>query len=40
VSVLGAPGPVVWRQLEDGLLVKLPEQKVVECLPCIKATLA
>jgi alpha-L-fucosidase len=39
-SVLGYDGKIVWRQLEDGLLVKLPEKKVVELLPCIKATIA
>jgi hypothetical protein len=38
--VLGYDGKIVWRQLEDGLLVKLPEKKVVELLPCIKATIA
>jgi alpha-L-fucosidase len=39
VSVLGHAGKVVWRQLEDGLLVQLPEKKVCELVPCIKAEL-
>jgi alpha-L-fucosidase len=39
VSVLGAPSPVTFRQYEDGLLVELPEQKVCDPIPCIKAEL-
>jgi alpha-L-fucosidase len=37
-SVLGYDGKLVWRQLEDGLLVKLPDKKVVDLVPCICAT--
>jgi alpha-L-fucosidase len=40
VSVLGATGAVVWKQLEDGLLVRLPDAPVCAVLPCIKAELA
>ncbi|MCY3022820.1 MAG: alpha-L-fucosidase [Planctomycetota bacterium] len=39
-KVLGYAGSLVWRQLEDGLLVQLPEQKVCELVPCIKVELA
>jgi alpha-L-fucosidase len=39
VSVLGAAGPVTWRQCEDGLLVQLPAEKTVAYVPCIKVTL-
>jgi alpha-L-fucosidase len=39
-SVLGAKAPVVWRQLEDGLLVRLPDEPVCPILPCIKVELA
>jgi alpha-L-fucosidase len=35
-SVLGYDGKIVWRQLEDGLLVQLPANKVVDLVPCIK----
>jgi alpha-L-fucosidase len=38
--LLGYDGKVSWRQLEDGLLVKLPEKKVVDLVPCIKVTVA
>jgi alpha-L-fucosidase len=40
VKVLGYDGKVVFNQAEDGLLVRLPDQKVVEYLPCIKVELA
>lgn len=36
VSVLGHDGKVFFRQLEDGLLVQLPEKKVCELVPCMK----
>jgi alpha-L-fucosidase len=38
-SVLGYKGKVFFNQAEDGLLVRLPEQKVCEQLPCIKVEL-
>ena len=40
VSVLGHAGKVVWRQLEDGLLVSLPAEKVCDLAPCVKVELA
>jgi alpha-L-fucosidase len=40
VSLLGFDGKVVHRQLEDGLLVQLPEKRVCELVPCIKVKLA
>jgi alpha-L-fucosidase len=40
VSVLGHSGKVVWRQLEDGVLVQLPAEKVCDLVPCIKVELA
>lgn len=39
-SILGCPGKIVWRQLEDGLLVEFPEKRVCEYLPCIRIELA
>ena len=39
VMVLGHDQPIFYRQLEDGLLVQLPEQKVCDLIPCIKVTL-
>jgi hypothetical protein len=36
VSILGHDGKVFFRQLEDGLLVQLPGNKVCELVPCMK----
>lgn len=39
-GVLGSAGPAEFHQYEDGLLVRLPEQKVCELLPCVKVELS
>jgi alpha-L-fucosidase len=40
VRLLGHAGNIAYRQLEDGLLVQLPPQKVSELIPCIGVELA
>ncbi len=40
VKLLGFDGNVIYRQLEDGLLVQLPEEKVCELVPCLKVSLS